>query len=608
MILYIIMNQKLRTKFSVLKKVVKFFYGRYTFWVLLRDILFIAITAAEMFSISIMGDFLDATAELLTSGASEFSLTDYITTDSFFYLMLMLLLWMIVNIGSKVRDNVHHNIEDKMWADCNFEIMKKVSNSNLQDVMDQNFQDLVAYVPTHSINNLMLSYLAFSDIVSQFIRLVSAVVILFVDLRWSILFLVLFVLPEVIIGHIQRKKIRNYNEKNVDNLKLIRYIFNLSLDNRFFGELRVDNTYRKLKEMFKKENEKYQKGLFYHRKHFYIDVIATSVFGQVFKYGYVIYLIGYSIAKQITIGAFSALFNYVRVVYSSAFHVLNTIAILSNRLAYTEDFFELIDWEGFGDASYGSKKIPNGSVDLMIDDLDFAYPDEPNRLVLKDITLEIKNGEKVAFYGGDSSGKSSLVKILTGMFAIHQGDYLINGISVKDLRRKELKSRISVVFQDFVNYNLTLEENITIGLARKNVDRKLLKEVLKITELDKFLKENNLDEECILGRNYVDGLELSPGYWQRVAIARMLYRNKDVFIMDEPFTFIDTGSKHKILKGVFDFMSKEQTLIYITRSAEELEAFDKIFYFDNGRLKEEGSWKELMKKRGEFYKSVKGKK
>ena len=561
-----------------------------------------------MYNIKVMGTFLDTTSTLLTSGMTDFNMVEYIKTDSFFFLMMTLILAIAVNIGNKVRNNIYENMNDKIWADCNYEMVRKVSHSNLQDIMDPEFQDMIAYVPAYSINNMILSYLAFSDIISQGIRLITALSIMFLDLRFSILILVILVLPEVIISHIQRKKILKYNSESVGKLKLVNYLSNLALDNKFFSELRVDNTFRHIKETLKRENSEYQKGLFFFRKHFYIDNIATSVFGQVMKYMYIIYLIGYAILKKLTIGSFSALFNYTDVAYSSSFHMLNTIAILENRLSYASQYFELMDWKGFGDIKYGTEKLPQKPLGLKFENLDFAYPDQPDNKILENINLEIKPGEKVAFLGGDSSGKSSLVKLLTGMYEILVGDYTISGLSIRELKRGELKKRISVIFQDFINYNFSLEKNITLGLDRKNVDRDLFNKVNKITGVDKLINDDNLDKDVRLGKYFADGIELSPGSWQRIAIARMLYRNKDIFIMDEPFTYIDSKSKNKMIDDIFQFVGKDKILIYITRSTEDLEKFDRVYYFEKGHMVESGTWNQLIRKKGKTYKSTKKKK
>jgi len=602
------MNKRIKEKLKTLREVVAFFYGRYTIWVVLRDILFIAITVAEMYNIKVMGNFLDSMSVLLETGVEEFHIQEFVPTDAFFFLMMTLLLWIVINIGNKVRANIYENMNDRIWSDCNLGMVNKISKSNLQGIMDPEFQDLVTYVPAYSIDNMILSYQAFSNIVSQGIRLATSLTIMFIDMRLSILFLAIFVLPEVIVGYIQRKKIRTYNTEEVGRLKLVNYLSTLATNNKFFSELRVDDTFRYIKNTLKNEDYEFQRGLFERRKHLYIDTIAASVFGQIFKYGYLIYIIGYSLVKRLTIGSFSALFNYTTVAYNSAFRIFDTVALLSHRLSYASNFFNLVQWKGFGDIKYGTKKLPEENFTLKFDDLDFAYPDKPERKVLENINLEIQPGEKVAFLGGDSSGKSSLVKLLTGIYEILVGDYVISGYSIRELKRGELKKHISVVFQNFINYNFSLEKNITIGLDRKNIDRELYEKALKITGLDRLIKKDGIDSKEILGRHFLDGRELSPGYWQRIAIARMLYRNKEIFIMDEPFTFIDSKSKSKMVEGIIDFVGKKRILIYITRSTEDLEKFDRVYYFKNGHMVESGTWKELLKKKGKTYKGTKVKK
>ena len=198
-----------------------------------------------------------------------------------------------------------------------------------------------------------------------------------------------------------------------------------------------------------------------------------------------------------------------------------------------------------------------------------------------------------------------MVKILTGLYQIQTGDYLVDGISVRELDRGELKKKISVTFQDFINYNFSVKENVVISGERKNVDKALYDNVSKVSQITDFLKKEKIGDTHILGKTFPGGKELSPGYWQRLAISRMLYRNRKIFVMDESFTFIDSESKEIILNNIMDFIGPERTLIYITRSVEDLDLFDKIYFFENGKVVESGNYKELMKNKKKFFKIAK---
>jgi len=598
------MNSIIHNKGNTLWQVIKFFYGRYTKDVLIRDILFVVVTISEMIGITVAGKFLDATIKVIQE-SEGFDIYVYITTDSFFFLCISLLLWIFVAIGNKIRIYFSNNIADRVWKDANLEVMGKISTSNLQDIEKPILQNLIEYIPNYSIPNLISSYESFSTIVYQLARGITALIILYSHLGWSVLILILLVLPEVLLCHFNRKLIQIYNDKQMGVLKLTNYIYyTLGMDIGNFNELRVDNTYDFLKKKFTSAKEGYLNGLFFKRKHFTIDEIFGSVTGQLFKYAYLIYLLAYTIKNKISIGSFSALFNYVEVVYTSSFHVFNTLALLDNYLSYASKFFDFVNHQGFGDENPGSIKLPRKTPDLEFLKLDFAYPDEPENKILENISFKIGAGQKVAFFGGDGSGKSSLIKLFAGLYEVTSGDYFIGGYSIRELGREQLKKKISVTFQNFVNYSFSIRENITLTGEKKNVDRELYNKVIKICEIDKFMRRENISDTLKLGK-YLDGKELSPGYWQRLAIARMLYRNRDIFILDEPFTFIDGPSRERIMKGILKFAGRDRTVILISRDTDLLDMFDHIYVLERGHITERGDWKELLKKRGKFYKEVK---
>jgi len=598
------MYKKLLKRISTTIKVLKFIYKRYPISAISRDTLNIGLTIAEIYAVAISGKFLDATADIFLNW-EVFSFQKYFITDSFYYLLIILLLWMIVEVANQLRVYFYTRIYEQSWMDANRIMMREVADSNLQDVESKEFQDLIAYVPAYSIDSLILSYDAFSIILRQVIRLVGSVAILFKTLSWSVLLLMIFVLPEVIYSYISRKKIREYSQKSVKKLKFLNYLRNISLRIPLFPELRVNDTFTYIRKTYEKEYTGYLKGLLLGHEDFFAKKTIWSLVDQIFKYIFLIYLLAKSVVSKLSLGTFMALYNYVEVVYDASFYLLDYIALLSDRLAYAEKFFELAEYEGFGEIVHGKKKLKKGTPGLEFQELDFSYPDDPDTKILENITFEIKKGEKVAFVGGDGSGKSTLVNIFCGLYQVIAGDYTIDGHSIRELDRGELKKKMAVTFQSFVDYDFTLKENITISDKRKMVDEKLYKKVIKVAEVDKVVKKEKISDKQILGKYFEGGKEISPGYWQRIAIARMLYRNANIFIMDEPFSFVDGKSKEKLLEGVFSFAGDDRTVIYITKDTDNLEKFDKIFYLENGKITESGNYKELLKKKGKLYKEMK---
>jgi ABC-type multidrug transport system fused ATPase/permease subunit len=424
-------------------------------------------------------------------------------------------------------------------------------------------------------------------------------------MSWSVLLLVLFVLPEIIIVHIGRKRIRTYQDEEVGRLKYLNYLSNLTLTISNFLELRVNDTYAYVKRKYNQEYDEFLDGYLKKDSNLYRNRAIISIIGQALKVAYVVYVLSFAIVKRLSLGTFKALYDYVDMAYGSMYSILDSVTYISSLLGYDEKFFDLMEYEGFGDHEHGTAKLGKGTPSIMLRNLSFSYPDDPSTLVLKHIDIEIKPGEKVVFFGGDGSGKSSMVKILSGLYQIKMGDYLLDGLSVKALDRGQLKKSIAVTFQDFINYNFSVKENVVISGERKNINKHLYNEVSKVSQISEFLRKEKIEESHLLGKTFPGGKDLSPGYWQRLAIARMLYRNRKIFVMDESFTYIDSESKDVILKNIFDFVGPERTLIYITRSIEDLEKFDKIYFFEHGKVIDSGSFKELMKKKKKFYKIAK---
>jgi ABC-type multidrug transport system fused ATPase/permease subunit len=592
--------QKLRQKFSALSKVLKFVYSKYTLPAVLRDFLFLVSTAAEIYGITILGKFIDETTQILLDWKT-FELMEYFASDSFLYLSIILVLWIVVQICNQARDYFFQVIFESLWEDTQYMIISKVSGSNLEDVEKEEYQDMLTFVPAFSLARMTSAYENFSSIVSNIIRLISAGTIIFRTMSWSVLFLLLFVIPETVATHIRRKNIREYQDKEVGKIKFLNYVQNLSLTISNFSELRVNDVYSYLKRRYREEYDEYVEGFLKKQLSFYQDRTFFSIIGQVLKFGYVIYVLSFAILRSLTFGAFKALYDYVDVVYTSIFSILNSLSLMSNNLGYIDEFFDLIEYEGFGDYSHGDVKLSDTTPTIEFKGLDFEYPDDPGTKILKGIDIKVEPGDRVAFFGGDGSGKSTTVKILTGLYRVNAGQFLIDDYDIKDLDRGQLKKKLTVTFQDFINYHFSLRENVVISGQRKNMDNELYKKVTKIAGINDFKKSINLEDSSILGKTFPSGKDLSPGYWQRLAVARMLYRDKKIFLMDEPFTYIDDISARKILNEMFNFVGEDRSIIYITRSINHLEFFDRIYYFDNGRIIESGSWEELMKKKGKLY-------
>jgi ATP-binding cassette subfamily B protein len=226
----------------------------------------------------------------------------------------------------------------------------------------------------------------------------------------------------------------------------------------------------------------------------------------------------------------------------------------------------------------------------------FRYPAEEGEtpLVLQQLSFTIKPGEKVAIVGVNGSGKTTLIKLLCRIYDPTEGNIFINGINLKDLSLEDWQSAIGILFQDFPVYNLSIRESIGVGRLDENGEQPAEKEeqiklAAQYSGADDFIK----DYDQLIWKEFANGVDLSKGQHQRLAVARMFFRNAAVTILDEPTASIDAVTEEKIFSTLEKNM-EGKTVILITHRFSTVKNADKIMLLEHGRLIEYGSHKALM--------------
>jgi ATP-binding cassette, subfamily B, bacterial len=226
----------------------------------------------------------------------------------------------------------------------------------------------------------------------------------------------------------------------------------------------------------------------------------------------------------------------------------------------------------------------------------FNYPD--GRLALSNISFTIYPGETIALVGENGAGKTSLIKLLTRLYDPTSGDIFVDNTNLQDLDITQWRQRISVVFQDFGKYSLTLGENIKIGdLGIEETSR--VDEAAQQAGIVSLLKRLPQGYETPLGKQF-DGTELSGGQWQKLAIARAFFRkNAQVLILDEPTAALDPRSEFDVYQR-FTELARGKTTVLVTHRLASVRMASRILVFKQGCLLEQGSHEELINKNGEY--------
>jgi ATP-binding cassette subfamily B protein len=304
---------------------------------------------------------------------------------------------------------------------------------------------------------------------------------------------------------------------------------------------------------------------------------------------YVMYqIIDLAIAKLI---AFSVLVIYLqglqRIQSTLKTCLQNWVQLLQQRV-FLKDLFEYLD---LPEESRGSVQInPDLSEELFIKDLHFKYPGS-ERWALKGIDLQVKRGEIIAIVGANGSGKSTMVKLMAGLYASSSGEIRWKNASLHEIDSGEFAKETTFVFQDFEKYYLSIAEFVGFGMEEEIDDLRMNLALKQADALD-FVQVFKQKFHVKLGRFLGAGEELSGGQWQKLVIARAFLRDSPLWVFDEPTSSIDAISEAIIFENI-KARAKERVCILITHRLYNLKFVDRIYVIDKGEIVEQGSFEEL---------------
>lgn len=317
-----------------------------------------------------------------------------------------------------------------------------------------------------------------------------------------------------------------------------------------------------------------------------------NVLGTVAYYGAYVFIIFRVLTGVITLGELTFLSGSFNRLMKSLQDFFARFTRISESALYLKDYFDFIDME-VEDQSQETEPLPKSiEIGFEFRNVRFAYP-ESNSEVLKGVNFTLNAGEKMAFVGQNGAGKTTLIKLMLRFYEPTSGEILLDGININQFNKAEYQEYFGVIFQDFFRYEFTLRENIAIGHIDEVENLEKIKTAAQLSLANEVVGDLEFGYEQQLGRRFSNGVELSGGQWQKVALARAYMKNAKVMILDEPTSALDAKAESEVFTR-FIGLTESKTSIIISHRFSTVRQADKIVVLKEGKILEVGTHIELM--------------
>ena len=533
---------------------------------------------------------IQATASVLAINAGQ-NVINEVTAHKQFWTSIGI--WIIATALTQLLPPVATSLQgiltDKLTGFINMNLMKKSKDLQSLSIFDNNtyFDDLQLLKEGASWRPVNLIVFGVAIIQSGLTLLFMLSLLARYNPWVAILLLIVMVPQSLSYYRIQQQAFETVVTRS-KNARKLDYLSSLLLDRKDAKEVRLFNMFPAVIDRYIKLFKDTRKNVDQVRmKQMYVSSFFLGLVVIVSGYGF--YWFASSVNDGI-IGA-GALLMFVSViasVSSSLATLVEDSSLLYDSLLWIEKYNRFEKYHD--DFQSGSKQLNVPVSQIKLSHVSFTYPFSDEE-VLHDVNFNINKGEKIAIVGENGSGKSTLIKLLMRFYDPSKGEVDLNGNNLKDYDIKTYRNKLSATFQDYSKFKLSLFENVSV-FRHGNEDK--VKDALKSAGLSTLLEDKDINLNTILSKEFANGVELSGGQWQKIALARDIYSDAQVEFLDEPTAAIDAKSENEIYEH-FLAKNKDKTIVFVTHRLSAVKYADKILFLQNGKVQGFDSHEALMK-------------
>ena len=513
-------------------------------------------------------------------------------------LIIFLILGILYIISSNLYNFLILKYKEYLYLELNKKFLDNSLKFNLKDFENPEVYNIIQRAEQEigiRPYNIIISLLS---IISQSVNLISAFLIL---TKWHLTLIIGFIL----LASFASKYFISISKNEYDILmnrtnyeRKSWYISHLLIKDEYIKEVRLFGLSKYLIQKFIELRSRFFKENVDVLKRQYIFSEIYQLMNYVISF-FIIFLAIYESTQGILlVGTAMTYINTSSKIENAIQNIVSNIFGIYKDSLYIDNIKKYFNYES--NKFYGNKTLKNITTIEFVN-VSFKYP---NREVyaIRNTSFKIKKGEILAIVGENGSGKTTIIKLLNGLYDEYEGNILINGIEIREIDKKSLRNCLATLFQDYNKYQFTIKENIGFGSIDNLDDIEKIKYSAKKGGADQFINclPNNYTQQ--VGYWFEGGTQLSGGQWQKLGLSRLFMKNADCLILDEPTASLDPFSELEIFKQLYQ-NSNEKINIIITHRFINTVFANKIIVLKNGEIIEKGKHDELLKQDG-FYKDM----
>ena len=514
-------------------------------------------------------------------------------------------LWILQALCDAISGYTNSIFSEKVWYSAYQRVLDKAGALDVAFYETPRYYDQLHHANQQIHRMSAISYASMS-LIQQFFSMMAMVGLLSILHPLAIVVLIGTALPRIFMeGHIARKRF-DLNAELIRNDRLIDYMKRLLTARDSVKEVR---SFR-LRDLFVSRFERYRdiyitklRQLLLHFLRFNMALNLLSLAGVASIWAYAVFQ---AVLARITIGELALVFQAAQNSRTSLAALISSGGQVYENALFATRFFNLMDLDP--QSIEGALSPPGTQTPARLPrtmergiefrGVSFKYPASDAR-ILDGVSFTIPAGKKVAIVGENGAGKTTLVKLLSRLYDPNEGSVLLDGRDLRDYDLEDYRRNVSIVYQDFFQYDMSASDNVGLGQVDAIDERSLVESAAKKSGADDIIHRLPNSYETILGKTFDEGVDLSGGEWQHLAIARAFMSDAQLLILDEPTAAVDAFREHRLYEQ-FARTARNKTVVFISHRFSTVRMADIIVVIDDGKAIEVGSHDELLARDGKY--------